>query len=66
MVLGFQYRAEAERFLQDWRERLQRFELELHPDKTRWALGNRRPYRNFGQVGILPGNGVPLTCPKTM
>ncbi|HMD06645.1 MAG TPA: reverse transcriptase domain-containing protein [Candidatus Acidoferrum sp.] len=35
MVLGFQHRAEAERFLQDWRKRLQKFELELHPDKTR-------------------------------
>jgi group II intron reverse transcriptase/maturase len=35
MVLGFQYRAEAERFLQDWRERLRKFGLELHPDKTR-------------------------------
>src|SRR5487761_791397 len=35
MVLGFQHRAEAERFLQDWRERLRKFGLELHPDKTR-------------------------------
>jgi group II intron reverse transcriptase/maturase len=35
MVLGFQHRAEAELFLQDWRERLQKFGLELHPDKTR-------------------------------
>ena len=34
-VLGFQHRAEAERFLQDWRDRLRRFGLELHPDKTR-------------------------------
>src|SRR5437870_4279269 len=34
-VLGFQYRADAERFLQEWRERLQKFGLELHPDKTR-------------------------------
>ena len=34
-VLGFQYRTDAERFLQDWRERLRKFELELHPDKTR-------------------------------
>jgi group II intron reverse transcriptase/maturase len=34
-VLGFQYRADAERFLRDWRERLQQFGLELHPDKTR-------------------------------
>jgi group II intron reverse transcriptase/maturase len=35
MVLGFQHRAEAERFLQDWRKRLHTFGLELHPDKTR-------------------------------
>src|SRR5207248_3744194 len=34
-VLGFQCRAEAELFLQKWRERLQKFGLELHPDKTR-------------------------------
>src|ERR1700752_1626946 len=34
-VLGFQHRADAERFLHDWRERLRKFGLELHPDKTR-------------------------------
>lgn len=34
-VLGFQYRADAERFLQEWRVRLRKFDLELHPDKTR-------------------------------
>ena len=34
-VLGFQCRADAERFLQEWRERLRKFGLELHPDKTR-------------------------------
>ncbi|HXJ95478.1 MAG TPA: reverse transcriptase domain-containing protein [Terriglobia bacterium] len=34
-VVGFQGRADAERFLQEWRERLQKFEMELHPDKTR-------------------------------
>jgi reverse transcriptase-like protein len=34
-VLGFQYRADAERFLQEWKGRLQEFGLELHPDKTR-------------------------------
>ena len=48
MVLGFQHRAEAERFLQEWRERLQKFGLELHPDKTRliefgrFAAANRK------------------------
>ena len=35
MVLGFQHRGDAERFLQDWRDRLHKFGLELHPDKTR-------------------------------
>jgi len=34
-VLGFQYQAEADRFLEDFRERLRKFGLELHPDKTR-------------------------------
>jgi group II intron reverse transcriptase/maturase len=34
-VLGFQYRADADRFLEDFRKRLRRFGLELHPDKTR-------------------------------
>ena len=34
-VLGFEHRAEAERFLEELRERLQKFGLELHPEKTR-------------------------------
>ena len=35
MILGFQAQAEADRFLEDLRERLGKFGLELHPDKTR-------------------------------
>jgi len=34
-VLGFQHRHEAERFLEQLRERLGKFGLELHPEKTR-------------------------------
>jgi RNA-directed DNA polymerase len=34
-VLGFEHRAEAERFLAELRERLAKFGLELHPEKTR-------------------------------
>jgi hypothetical protein len=34
-VVGFQYRWEAERFLRELRERLKRFNLELHSEKTR-------------------------------
>jgi len=35
VVVCFQYRADAERFLREVRERLARFHLELHPEKTR-------------------------------
>jgi len=47
-VLGFERQAEAERFLKDLRERLAKFGLELHPEKTRliefgrFARSNRR------------------------
>jgi len=34
-VLGFERREQAERFLEQLRERLQKFGLELHPEKTR-------------------------------
>lgn len=35
IVVGFEHRSEAERFLQDWKDRMRQFGLELHPDKTR-------------------------------
>ncbi len=47
-VLGFQHQADADRFLEHLRERLGKFGLELHPDKTRriefgrFAEQNRR------------------------
>jgi group II intron reverse transcriptase/maturase len=47
-VLGFQHQADADRFLESLRERLEKFGLELHPDKTRriefgrFAEQNRR------------------------
>ena len=72
-MLGFQHRAEAERFLQDWRERLQKFELELHPDKTRliefgrFAAINRKQrgegkpetFNFLGFTHSAPGNRRP-------
>jgi RNA-directed DNA polymerase len=48
IIVGFQDRAEAERFLAELRERLAKFGLELHPEKTRllefgpYAAENRR------------------------
>ena len=35
LVVGFQHRKDAERFLAEFQERLASFALELHPDKTR-------------------------------
>ena len=35
LVVGFERRAEAEQFLQEFKERLAKFGLELHPEKTR-------------------------------
>jgi RNA-directed DNA polymerase len=34
-ILGFQHRTDADRFLEKFRERLGKFGLELHPEKTR-------------------------------
>jgi len=34
-VLGFEHHLDAQRFLKELRERLARFKLELHPEKTR-------------------------------
>jgi RNA-directed DNA polymerase len=50
-VLGFQHRAEAERFLQDWRERLRKLVLELHPEKTRLIEFGRFAAANRKQCG---------------
>ena len=47
-IVGFQYRDDAERFREDLAQRLRKFSLELHPDKTRllefgrFAAANRR------------------------
>jgi RNA-directed DNA polymerase len=50
-VAGFEHRADAERFVQQWRERLQRFGLELHPDKTRLIEFGRHAAENRKQRG---------------
>ena len=48
LVVGFESRADAERFQQEFEERLEKFGLELHPEKTRliefgrFARANRR------------------------
>src|SRR5882724_4151887 len=51
LVLGFQHRTEAERFLREFRDRLAKFGLELHPDKTRLIEFGRFAARNRKQRG---------------
>src|ERR1022692_1305540 len=51
LVAGFQHRTEAERFLKEFRERLAKFGLELHPDKTRLIEFGRFAARNRKQRG---------------
>ena len=51
VVLGFQYRTDAERFLRDFRERLVKFGLELHPDKTRLIEFGRFAFRDRERRG---------------
>jgi len=50
-VVGFQDRAEAERFLGELRERFRKFHLELHPDKTRLIEFGRYATERRGRRG---------------
>jgi group II intron reverse transcriptase/maturase len=51
LVLGFENRADADRFLAEFRERLAKFGLELHADKTRLIEFGRNAARNRQRRG---------------
>ena len=51
-VVGFQHRGEAKRFLHDLRERFAKFNLELHPEKTRLIEFGRFAASNRAAVGL--------------
>ena len=51
VVFGFQYRSEAEQFLADLRERLRKFNLEIHEDKTRLIEFGRFAAKNRKRRG---------------
>ena len=70
-VVGFQHRWEAESFLDDLRERLAKFGLELHPDKTRLIeFGRfaraRRKERGLGKPETFDFLGMTHFCAKTL
>jgi RNA-directed DNA polymerase len=58
IILGFQHQAEADRFLENFRDRLGRLGLELHPDKTRRIEFGRFAEQNRKRRG----EGKPETC----
>jgi group II intron reverse transcriptase/maturase len=69
IVLGFQHRSDAERFWKELAERLRKFRLELHPDKTRllefgpFAAENRKQ-RGQGKPETFDFLGFTHICGK--
>jgi RNA-directed DNA polymerase len=51
-IVGFQHEADARRFLDEMRARLQEFALTLHPDKTRLIEFGRHAAANRKQRGL--------------
>jgi RNA-directed DNA polymerase len=70
IVLGFEHRTDAERFLQEWKDRLHKFGLELHSGKTRliefgrFAIANRER-RDAGKPETFNFLGFTHICGKT-
>jgi group II intron reverse transcriptase/maturase len=68
-VLGFQYREEAEKFLEELQERVRKFGLELHPEKTRLIefgryAAERREKRGEGKPETFNFLGFTHICGK--
>jgi RNA-directed DNA polymerase len=51
-VVGFQHRGDAKQFLRDLRERFAKFNLELHPEKTRLIEFGRFAAQNRSERGL--------------
>jgi RNA-directed DNA polymerase len=70
IIVGFQHEADARRFWDEMRERLEKFELSLHPDKTRliefgrFAAANRAK-RGLGKPETFNFLGFTFICGKT-
>ena len=69
-VLGFQDKTEAERFWSELKERMKKFDLELHPEKTRLLefgryAAERRQRRGEGRPETFNFLGLTHICGKT-
>ena len=68
-ICGFEHLADAKQFLRDLRERLAKFGLELHPDKTRLIefgrfAAQRRAARGLGKPETFDFLGFTHICGK--
>jgi RNA-directed DNA polymerase len=68
-IVGFQHRADAERFLTELRERFTKFGLELHPEKTRLLefgpfAAERRSRAGLGKPETFDFLGFTHLCGK--
>jgi RNA-directed DNA polymerase len=69
-IVGFEHEQDARRFLVELRERLARFGLELHPDKTRLIefgrhAARRRQARGLGKPETFDFLGFTHICAKS-
>lgn len=66
-VVGFEHKSQAEKFLSDLKERMLKFDLELHPEKTRilefgrFAANNRKK-RKLGKPETFNFLGLTHIC----
>jgi group II intron reverse transcriptase/maturase len=71
IVIGFEHETDARRFWDEMRERLQKFSLSLHPDKTRliefgrFAAANRKR-RGLGKPETFNFLGFTFVCGKSL
>jgi group II intron reverse transcriptase/maturase len=69
-IIGFQHERDARRFLDEMRERLRKFALTLHPEKTRLIefgrfAAERRRRRGLGKPETFNFLGFTFICGKT-
>ena len=69
-IVGFQHESDARRFLDEMRERLRKFALTLHPEKTRLIefgrfAAERRKWRGLGKPETFNFLGFTFICGKT-
>jgi RNA-directed DNA polymerase len=69
-IVGFQHESDAQRFLDEMRERLRKFALSLHPEKTRIIefgrfAAERRKGRGLGNPETFDFLGFTFICGKT-